>query len=119
MCLCICLLSLVMHAKMLQSSLILYARNEKTFYDRIILVGTYIFVDISLVYSIQTYRINISTANTCMMYLPVSIYAHTYTYICHNVCVWLSLVPVLVFAPLVTISHFTQGCMLNVRHHCI
>lgn len=40
---CICLLSLVMHAKMLQSSLILYARNEKTFYDRIILVGTYIF----------------------------------------------------------------------------
>lgn len=55
-CLCICLLSLVMHAKMLQSSLILYARNERTFYDRIILVGTYIFVDIPLVSSFDTNR---------------------------------------------------------------
>lgn len=43
----VCVLSLVMHAKMLQSSLILYARNEKPFYDRIMLVRTYISVVIS------------------------------------------------------------------------
>lgn len=63
---------------MLQSSLILYARNEKTFYDRIILVGTYIFVDIPLVYSIQTYHATEHMSRYMYVYVCICAYSHAF-----------------------------------------
>lgn len=133
----VCVLSLVMHAKMLQSSLILYARNEKPFYDRIMLVRTYISLAVSCVYSIHIhihpshihihFHIHIRAQSRVFRasgngYGGIGLGMVMWIEIC--LCDWGSVLALTCpglrrrssFSQLVAVSHFTAGCMLNVRH---